>query len=242
MNEKETNEIVEKYRKQIIGIDEPFGFRCTMCGNCCRFREDILLNPFDFFRLVKGLGMPPKEVVEKYCECYIGESSRMPLIRLNPVGIDRRCPLLKGNRCAVHQFKPTVCAMFPIGRMILNPKPNTPTAEEKRIDYIFTAPNCGDRKEKHTVREWLGKFDIPLNDEFFLKWSEVLSAATMSLQELEKRLNETSMGIVWNLVFNSLYMLYDTNQEFLPQFEEFSDTLLKRLKILCEKAKEGGAV
>ncbi len=238
MTEQEAKNMIEQYEKLKIGVDEPFKFHCTMCGNCCRHREDILLNPFDFFRLVKGLEMKPKEVVEKYCECYIGGSSRMPLIRLNPVGIDRRCPLLKGNRCSVHQFKPTVCAMFPIGRMIANLKETILPPEEKHVDYIFTAPHCGDKRETHTVREWLGNFDIPLNDEFFLKWSGILSTVTTSLRELEKCLNETSMEIVWNLVFNSLYMLYDTNEEFLPQFEEFSGTLLKRLKILCEKVKE----
>lgn len=240
MTEQEAKNMIEQYEKLKIGVDEPFKFHCTMCGNCCRHREDILLNPFDFFRLVKGLEMKPKEVVEKYCECYIGESSRMPLIRLNPVGIDRRCPLLKGNRCAVHQFKPTVCAMFPIGRMFANPKATILPTEEKHVDYIFTAPHCGDKRETHTVREWLGVFDIPLNDEFFLKWSGVLTEVSVSLQKLEKKFSEKSMNIIWNLVFNSLYMQYETDKEFLPQFEEVSRILLESMNTLCEKAKEGG--
>ena len=130
--------------------------------------------------------------------------------------------------------------MFPIGRMIANPKATILPTEEKHVDYIFTAPHCGDKRETHTVREWLGVFDIPLNDEFFLKWSGVLTEVSVSLQKLEKKFSEKSMNIIWNLVFNSLYMQYETDKEFLPQFEEVSRILLESMNTLCEKAKEGG--
>lgn len=232
------NKLIELYQKQTIGVDAPFKFRCTMCGNCCRHREDILLNPYDFFRLIKGLEMKAEDVLEKYCECYIGENSRMPLIRLKPVGIDRRCSLLRGNRCAVHNFKPTVCAMFPIGRMISGTKDNLQQGE-KKIDYVFTAPNCGDKKETHTVREWFEKFNIPLADEFFLEWSEVLFNIANSLCDLEKHVGDKSMSLVWDLVFKSLYMVYETDKEFFPQFEERTQNLLRMLDMLCKSVKEG---
>ena len=111
-------EILDNFEKIQIGLDDTFRFRCTMCGKCCRNREDILLNPFDLYRLAKGLGIAPEEVVDKYCDVYIGNSSRFPIVRLNSVGVDKRCPFLEGNRCSVHHVKPTVCALFPLGRYV----------------------------------------------------------------------------------------------------------------------------
>ena len=100
------------------GLDEEFKFNCTMCGKCCINREDILLNPKDMFNLAKELNMEPKQVLEAYCETYIGSDSRFPIVRLKPKGSIKRCPLLKDRKCSVHKAKPTVCAMFPIGRCV----------------------------------------------------------------------------------------------------------------------------
>lgn len=111
-------EIAENYDEMKIGLDDEFRFRCTMCGKCCRNRHDILLNPYDLFRLSVGLDMKPLEICKRYCHVYAGETSRIPIVRLLPVGVDERCPFLLGNRCSVNSFKPNVCALFPLGRAI----------------------------------------------------------------------------------------------------------------------------
>ena len=103
-------EIVEQYDRYKIGLDDSFRFHCTMCGKCCVNREDILLTPKDLFNIAKELGLTPVEVLEQYCETYIGDTSRIPLIRLKPRGEIKRCPLLKDHKCSVHKCKPVVCA------------------------------------------------------------------------------------------------------------------------------------
>lgn len=132
-----------------IGLNEQFKFNSTMCGKCCINREDILLNPKDLFNLAKELNLTPPQVVDAYCEPYIGGDSRFPIVRLKPRGSIKRCPLLKDRKCSVHNAKPTVCSMFPIGRCVAaeikSSKKNTddkfPIGE---IQYIFSDPHCGD--------------------------------------------------------------------------------------------------
>ena len=45
--------IVDNLDKMKIGLDDTFKFNCTLCGKCCKDREDILLTPRDIFRLAK---------------------------------------------------------------------------------------------------------------------------------------------------------------------------------------------
>ena len=137
--DKRLLEIAENFDKMKIGLDDKFRFSCKQCGKCCTEREDILLTPFDLFRLSKKLNMTPNDFVEKYGETYIGDSSRMVIVRLKPRGSIRRCPLLKDRKCSVHDAKPRVCAMFPIGRAFrLDPKKRgTDQISTDSIEYIF---------------------------------------------------------------------------------------------------------
>lgn len=152
--------IVDHYDTFKIGPDEPFPFHCVQCGKCCVHREDILLNPQDLFRMAKHLGQTPKDVVIHYCEVYTGPDSRMPLVRLLPEGEDHHCPFLVRGKCRIHEAKPTVCAMYPIGRALRVDR-GTGSGEPTGIDYLFEPPGCGGQSETHTVREWLGELPHP---------------------------------------------------------------------------------
>lgn len=208
--------------KMKIGMDEPFKFRCTMCGQCCIHREDILLNPKDVYNIAKELQLTPQEMCEQYCESYIGSDSRMPVVRIKPRGSVQRCPFLKKRKCSIHDAKPTVCAMFPIGRCVISDestakKMNIPSG---RVQYIFTNPGCGDGTETHTVREWLETFDIPLEDTYFLQWNQVLITLCTHFRKAEKQCSNRQMKLAWFATYVGLYLAYDMEKEFLPQFEE----------------------
>ena len=84
MNQQRMEEIVNLFLNNALGPEDTFEFSCDRCGRCCRNREDILLSPHDLYRIAKYLHKTPKEIVETYCEWYIGESSRIPIIRLLP--------------------------------------------------------------------------------------------------------------------------------------------------------------
>lgn len=133
--------IAENLDAMTIGVDEPFKFHCDMCGKCCIHREDILLNEKDIYNMAKELQMEPVDMFKKYCETYIGESSRIPIVRIKPRGSIKRCPLMKEHKCSIHKAKPTVCAMFPIGRCIQMDVSNwNAEISTGDIRYIFTDP------------------------------------------------------------------------------------------------------
>ena len=148
MNERMKN-IIKDFAKNQIGPDEPFKFHCTMCSKCCINREDILLNPRDMYNLAKELGMTPHEVMNTYCETYIGSDSRMPVVRLKPRGEN--------------------------------------------------------------------EFGVPVEDEFFIEWQRCLLELSTRLRRLEKKLG-ADMGPIWSLTGSVLYLIYDMEEPFEPQF------------------------
>lgn len=205
-----------------VGPDDTFQFHCTQCGKCCINRTDIMLSPMDIFRMAKELHMSNSDFFRKYCTSHIGDNSRLPIIMLKPVGKDDRCPLLKNNKCSVHNVKPAVCGMFPLGRYIAFPKgePGTQPLNSSEVKYLLQPLDCGDKTETHTVREWLGGFDIALEDKAFLLWNQSICQISQTLQELEKTWDMMTMMVIWFVTRVTLYDNYNHNEPFLPQLEK----------------------
>lgn len=223
----------QDFENKQLGLDEPFHFHCTICGKCCINREDILLTPKDLYNLARELHQTPEAVFDQYCECYVGADSRLPVVRLKPQGSVRLCPLLKDRKCSVHNAKPTVCALFPIGRGMDVEKDRINEVTTADIRYFFTNPDCGDKSETHTVRDWLGAFGIPLQDEFFIQWQKCVMKLSLRFREMEKKLG-SDMCIVWDSALVLLYLTYEVGMEFEPQFKENTAQLQKMLVALEE--------
>jgi len=237
-------EIIENFDQYRIGLDDVFAFKYRGCGKCCRNREDILLNSRDVYNLATALNLSHEQVIETYCETYIGRDSHIPIVRLQPVGVNNRCPLLDGDRCTIHAknpyLKPTVCALFPIGRVMAAEsapvemgfgRPNV-------IQYIFNGTACGSAKKKQTVRAWLEQFGIPTEDEFFIKWNQTVFELITAIQKYEGRESVTTKSIemLWNGIFMALYIGYDTSKEFYLQFEQNTSKILGIFAVLEQSA------
>lgn len=227
------NQIADNFESLKIGLDEKFKFNCTMCGKCCINRDDILLTSRDIFQISNALGLRISEFIKRYCEVYVGPSSKVPIVRLLPIGPTKRCPLLKGNKCVVHNVKPVVCAMFPIGRCIeIDDAEKGRELAVKNIQYILMDPHCGDNSKEHTVREWLKGFNISTEDEYFVKWHQTLVGLSRFIYENESKMDEHYLNGMKQLFLLALYLSYDLKKEFYPQFVQNADTLLGKLKEL----------
>jgi len=216
---QDMSENMDKYR---IGLDESFAFRCRMCGRCCLDREDILLTPRDIFRAAKHLGLTPDGFVRRYCESYLGQDSRLPLIRLKPTGRQRACPLLSAQgRCIVHESKPVVCALYPLGRVYSQ---NMDTGEQV-LSYVTAGHNCG-TDARTTPRQVLETFGIPLDDEFQLLWGQTavrLSDMMRRMSGMPQLASSARFDVLYGGLLGLLYLAYDTGEEFLPQFRKAAD-------------------
>lgn len=242
-------ELFNNIENMTVGLDDTFKFHCTQCGKCCTYREDIILSPRDIFKMSKALNMSPPDFYQAYCRSHIGDVSRIPIVRLISVGKDARCPLLKNNKCSIHSVKPAVCALFPLGRYVaLDAKKDiSASMENATVKYLLQPLDCGDDSETHTVRDWLAGFDIALEDEFFIKWNTAISQFGDALKKLEKTQDMLSMVEIWGVTRVILYLKYDIQKPFIPQFEENVEGMLgllndvPRLKSIMAKARQSAA-
>ncbi len=224
---------LEQYR---LGSDDTFRFKCRGCGKCCKNREDIILTTSDLYNIAKKLGMTIEAVIDKYCESYIGSTSRIPIVRLKPGGINNSCPLLNGKRCLVHDAKPTVCALYPLGRAFSSGKEEA--AEifgDAQAVYFIQPVECGSLNRNNTVRSWLAKFAIPLEDEFYLLWSETVMFLAEYFRGIEDNTNEKVLDTLWTIAFGALYAAYDTGVGLIPQFRKNAEKLKQLLLDIQEK-------
>lgn len=186
-----------------------------------------------------------REVVDAYTETYISRNSCIPIVHLLSNGPKGACPLLSADgRCSVHDCKPTVCALFPLGRVAINRTDDQAPGEGEMptIKYILNDHSCGSAKTVNTVRSWLAKFGIPEQDEFYLLWNKVLMSLTPAVMKLEEeKVSEPVLEMLWGVIYETLYLHYDTSQEFMPQFQVVADKLLNLSKKIMKAEPSTGS-
>ncbi len=181
-----------------------FRFACQCCGECCRRDVDILINPYDVFRLTRHLKITTTEFLSQYATEYLGPDSHMPLVVLKHTQAGH-CVFLKGNRCSIWRDRPSVCRLYPLGKFV--------GSDGKLRFYLNPLPRfCRGRKKKkyRTLTQWLrssGFWEYHHNKE----WYEHL-LMDLTRGELLKKLPKQ---VLW-LIAKVLYDFDDA----LPRFEK----------------------
>ena len=234
MNQEQLKEFAENFENMKRSLDDTFTFGCNQCGKCCINRDDILMTPRDMYNAAKELGMTVIDFAREYCESYIGQNSKMVIVRLLPKGSIKRCPLLKDRKCSVHKAKPTVCAMFPVGRAfrLEAGKKNINDMSVDDIEFIFNGTHCTNT-ETFTVRQWLEEFGIPIKDQFFVDWHKTIYEVGEVIKIAEKHFkSEDTFDTVCGAIYMQLYLSYDTEKDFDEQFAENKKRLTDNLKLI----------
>ena len=140
----------------------------------------------------------------------------------------------------IHDAKPAVCAMFPLGRAIRIDKEDAEKDElpPMKVEYIINPIDCGDFSETHTVKEWLESFGIPLEDEYFLKWQKTISMLSPRIQKLEKKIDDDLMDKIISVMYIKLYLDYDLGIDFYPQFVKNAEGCVEMLKMILAMPNE----
>lgn len=229
---------------QIIEKDTKFKFICDGCRDgssqcCCNRDQRIIINPYDIYKLQKGLGKTSKEIFDKYIEISCGYESGLPIMLLGIKKLytgEEVCPFIRRKTdengmsrryCSVHNFKPGVCSIFPLGRV-------TPKDEEKMV-YILQEVNCGLKPKEDdpeiTISDWVP--DLENADKAFNTYYELLEEAVKILKfsELKKstKISQASKDKVYNK-FTHILCDFDTEKDFFEQIEENKAKVLEYTK------------
>lgn len=212
------------HNSKFLDLNDTFTFHCIQCGKCCKCNTAIMISPYDIYRISRYLNLSPKEMIIKHCEHSIGESSKLPILTLKVRSYDKSCTFLRDGKCKVHAVKPTVCSLYPLGRVM----------QETGVHYILQDVHCGSHEEIHTVTEWLDRFSN-IEQE---KYSKLFRTFIFDLenkckyQRLYKvitKIDKEILDYIHQTFTILMYFSYDITLDFETQFNanatNFSDFL-----------------
>lgn len=219
----------------VLGPDDTFKFTCTACGACCTNRAkggEIILSPYDIFQLAKGLSMNIGDIISKHTKFNYGGQSKLPMFTIsNKIKFDGSsvCTFLraKGDKklCSVHEFKPSACSLYPLGRFIDN--------ENNKLMYINQKDGCSNRIKKdtheHKVSDWIPSLEN--SAESFIEYSTFINKL-YEILDVPNFINSDDIKPTYKNLFTSLYVSlifnnYDMEKDFLSQLKDNENIMLK---------------
>lgn len=217
-----TSEDLEYFQKHTLKPEDTFKFSCKMCGSCCRKREEpIPITGTDIFYIAKELEQHPMEIVQNHTLVNIGPNSKLPILTLKE-RLDGSCSLMRKSRCTVQKNKPVVCAIFPLGRMLVD----NGTAYE----YFTPQEWCGnpDTGESHTLKDWLAQFSIEERDQKSMAWQKLFTSAANCIKSMTTCSKENYEKYMVAITI-ALYINYPLDQPYIESIKKNAKYLEKTL-------------
>lgn len=180
---------------------------CIGCSDCCRgMGSSITLDPMDIWRLTSHLNTDFNSLLEKYIELGMVDGLILPNLKL--AGDGESCSFLnEQGRCSIHQFRPGICRLFPLGRIY----------EEDGFKYFLQVHECPKTdKTKIKVKKWLGISDIKTYEKYILDWHRFVNRCEDALEELE----DEQRKILTLYLLKTFYQINYPKEEFYTSFYE----------------------
>lgn len=193
---------------------------CEGCSECCRgMGSSIILDPMDVWRLQKGIKKGFQALLEEG-EIELNMADGMILPNLKMDAEREACPFLDGQgRCSVHDCRPGLCRLFPLGRYY----------EENGFRYFIQIHEC--RKQdrgKIKIKKWLGIPNLKAYENYILEWHGFLNQCEDALETLSEENVRILELYVLRRFYETAYMAADENgfyEEFSARMEEVKEKL-----------------
>ena len=183
---------------------------CKGCSECCHgMGNSIVLDPLDFNRISKHLGMRFEALLENKIELNIVDGVILPNLKMS-VGKEEACVFLnEEKRCSIHPYRPGICRIFPLGRIY----------EEGSFSYILQVHECPkENKSKVKVSKWIDTPDLKKNQKFISDWHYFLKDVQKYL--IEKADDEYIKKLTMQILQYFYIEPYSDEKDFYEQFYE----------------------
>jgi Fe-S-cluster containining protein len=106
-------------------------FKCSGCGECCRWGGSVLLTEEDIRKMAAHLALSEPDFIELHTRL---APNRQQLALLDQK--DGSCAFLKGDQCAIYEARPEQCRSFPYAWSVPEgcPELDKLLAKQKNID------------------------------------------------------------------------------------------------------------
>ncbi len=190
-----------------IGCNE-----CEGCYECCKdMDKSITLDPYDIYLLTTHLEVTFEELLQSAISLMVAKGMVIPHIQMIK---DRNCCyfLSEAGRCSIHQIRPGLCRLFPLGRVY----------EEDGFQYFVQKDQClKEPKTKVKVKRWLDIPSLSSYEKFVLDWYKLQTYVQNQVLELSQKGDDETIRYM-NLKLIEVFFQnpYATNSSFEQQFSE----------------------
>lgn len=186
---------------------------CAGCSECCcDMGQSILLDPYDVYRLTKNLGVTFQQLMAKHVELHVEDGLILPNLKMTEDNNPRCAFLNEAGRCSIHQFRPGICRLFPLGR----------SYEDNKLKYFLLTDACPiPNKTKMKVGKWLEMPQLVSYEKFLVTWHNFVKGMRAVLEEHAEDEAYTKMLTV---KFLEIFYLqaYET-EDFYGEFQKRLD-------------------
>lgn len=182
---------------------------CNGCSDCCRgMGNSVVLDPYDVYRLQMGLGKGLGVLMEEgKVELNVVDGCILPNLKM--AGQEEACAFLDElGRCGIHEFRPGICRLFPLGRYY----------ENGDFKYMLQVHECSvGNRSKVKVSKWIDTPQQEKNHEFVCRWHYFLN----DLEALVGNCENEALAKRINMALLQIYYLteYDIGRDFYEQFD-----------------------
>ena len=187
---------------------------CRGCSACCQgMGESIILDPYDIYRLTKGLNLSFEALLNDKIELNVFDGMILPNLKM--AGEKEACAFLnEEGRCSIHHIRPGICRLFPLGRYY----------EDGGFKYFLQIYECKNQnRTKVKVKKWIDTPDLKQNENFILLWHDFVN-------EIQEKMMQVKDDVLFKKV--NMFLL---QQFFIERYHE--EDFYKQFEERLEKAK-----
>ena len=182
---------------------------CSGCSECCRgMGQSIVLDPYDVFQLQKVTGTNFAQLMQEKIELHVEEGLILPSLKMQS-GTDACGFLNQDGRCSIHDYRPGLCRLFPLGR----------NYDENGLRYFLLEDACRiQNRTKDKITKWLGVGALTQYEKFLIAWHDLRKE--IQVQIMQRQSDTYTQGVNVKMLEIFYQKPYDIEQDFYVQFEE----------------------
>ena len=189
---------------------------CRDCHACCvDMGGSIVLDPLDIFNMTKKLSVTFEQLLADHIELGVVDGIILPNIKMS--GSSDKCRFLnEEGRCSIHDARPGICRLFPLGRIY----------EDRSFKYFLQVHECPkENKSKVKIKNWLGIENINAYEKFINRWHYLLKDIQ---DKVLKDADEQTSKNVSMYILQSFYMAkYSEEIDIYDQLNTRLDSAIK---------------
>ncbi|HAS73949.1 MAG TPA: YkgJ family cysteine cluster protein [Clostridiales bacterium UBA8960] len=186
---------------------------CGGCSACCYGVGGFVeLNPYDVFKMTTATQMSFDDLLLEKLELCLKGKRHFPYLRM--LGAQACCSFLsQEGRCTIHASRPSICRLFPLGRVYDN---------QGDFKFILQTNACIKPKlDKIKVEKWIGIDHYAANKAFILAWhnfNKALEFRMKFMRDTEEvgSTNQYVLDVFFHIEAKSDFDFYDAFFKKLP--------------------------